>query len=75
MNEHLTISKMVDDLIFFIDSHPKYDGKFIDDLLDVYENHGELTQNQISALLEIYEKWKVADYLKTKKYNLSEDYG
>lgn len=70
-----SLQTLIDHLIFFVDSHPKYDGKFIDDVLDVYENHGELTQNQISALLEIYEKWKVADYLKTKKYNLSEDYG
>ncbi|HZI70322.1 MAG TPA: hypothetical protein VFD60_04085 [Nitrososphaeraceae archaeon] len=62
------IEEYINDLTFFIDTHPTYDGKLIDGIIDYYEKNGSLSKSQYDVLKNVYEKWKVSEYIQNKKY-------
>lgn len=62
------LQSLIDDLTFFIDIHPKFNGKLVDDIITQYERNGTITEKQITTLLSIHSDWKVSEYLQIKCY-------
>jgi hypothetical protein len=74
LTESEYIGALIEDLLFFIDDHPSFNGKIVDEIIDYYEKNEKLTPKQYISLVEIYEKWRVGPYIRKKKYRDIIDY-
>jgi hypothetical protein len=68
------LEALIDDLIFFIDHHERFDGKIVDSIIDKYRNSGNITAKELSVLQNIHETWKVREYIEIKQYRELVDY-
>lgn len=65
-NEYLLA--MIDDLLFFVDHHPTFDGEIVDNIINSYQMCGMMTVKETEYLENIYETWHVASYVGKKIY-------
>jgi hypothetical protein len=68
------LEALIDDLIFFIDHHDKFNGKVVDAIIYKYRNSENITAKELSVLQNIHETWKVREYIEIKQYKELVDY-
>lgn len=61
------VDELISDLIFFIDTHPTFDGSYIDSIVDDYERDEKITPKQYETLVKIHQEWRVCEYVMNKK--------
>lgn len=62
--------EMITELVFFIDTHPTFDGKIVDGILNSIEQE-QLTSKQYEALKNIYTNWNVHQYCINKNFKIN----
>lgn len=68
------MQEFIDAMIFFIENHHTFNGKFVDRIIDEYNSRGDITDEQYTALVSIFEKWNVRRFIELKKYRKLVDY-
>ncbi len=60
------MDEIIEEMKFFIDNHPTFDGATMDALIGVYEEKGALTDRQEEAIRNVHQKWHVHEFCQKK---------